>query len=77
MTILNTPISYTSDFVVEIMHNDNPQTTSSYHYETFEKAVRHYERVKENEAFITLSVFGIINREGTEDFKKWVLAKNK
>ena len=75
--ILNTPCSFANDYVVEVMHNNNPQTTSSYHYETFMKARDHYEKVKEGEAFISLSVYMTINRNGVEDFKKWVLAKNK
>ena len=77
MSMLNTPVSYMHDFVVEVMHNNNPQTTSSYHYETFMKARDHYERIRENEAFVSLSAIMTVNRNGAEDFKKWVLAKNK
>lgn len=77
MTKLNTPIEVNIDYVVEIMHNNNPQTTSSYHYETFEKALQHYSKIEENEVFTTLSVYVTVKRNGAEDFKKLILAKNK
>lgn len=75
---LKSPDSFEMDFVVEVMYDNNPQTTSSFHYETFEKARNHFEKIKENEnAFITLSASTIVNRGGIETFNKLVLAKNK
>ena len=75
---LNSPDSLEIDFVVEVMHDNNPQTTSSFHYETFEKAKTHYDKIKENEdILITLSVEYRVHRGKVEDFRRWVLAKNK
>ena len=75
---LKSPDSFEMDFVVEVMHDNNPQTTSSFHYETFEKARNHFEKIKENEnAFITLSIEYRVHRGKVEDFRRWILAKNK
>ena len=77
MTKLNTPTELNTDFVIEVMHNNNPQTTSSYHYETFEKALQHYSKIEDSEAFTALSVYITVKRNGAEDFKKLILAKNQ
>ena len=76
MAELKTPTSIQLDYVVEILHNNNPQTISSYHYETFEKGKAHYERVLEGSTeFAIFSLDTITKREGKEDFKRLVLAK--
>ena len=77
MTKLNAPTELNTDYVVEVMHDNNPQTTSSYHYETFNKALQHYLKVEGNEAFTTLSLYVTVKRNSVEDFHKYVLAKNK
>jgi hypothetical protein len=45
MTELKTPTSIEFEYVVEIMYNSNPLTTSYYHYESFEKAKAYYDKV--------------------------------
>ena len=76
MAELKTPTSIQLDYVVEILHNNNPQTISSYHYETFEKGKAHHERVLEGSTeFAIFSLDTITKREGKEDFKRIVLAK--
>ena len=76
MTELKTPISIEQDYVVEIMYNSNPLTTSSYHYESFEKAKAHYEKVAgDTTIFVLFSLNTYVKREGAEDFKRIVLAK--
>ena len=76
MAELKTPTSIEQDYVVEIMHNNNPLTTSSYHYESFEKAKTHYEKaVESTTSFVLFSLNVYVKREGREDFKRLVLAK--
>ena len=76
MAELKTPTSIEQDYVVEIMHNNNPLTTSSYHYESFDKAKAHYEKAVVNtKSFVLFSLDTFVKREGREDFKRLVLAK--
>lgn len=76
MAELKTPISIEQDYVVEVMYNNNPLTTSSYHYESFEKAKAYYEKVVESTtSFVLFSLNVYVKREGREDFKRLVLAK--
>ena len=79
MTKLNTPNTLTLDYVVEIVYDNNPQNISSFHYESFEKALEHYNKVSGNvNSFIVLAQDTIVTRTGSaEDFKRLVLAKNK
>lgn len=77
MTALKAPTELNTDYVVEIMYNNNPQTISSYHFETFNKALQHYLKVEGSEAFTTLSLYVTVKRNSVEDFRKYVLAKNK
>ena len=76
MAELKTPTSIEFEYVVEIMYNNNPLTTSSYHYESFEKAKAHYDKVAEGTTnFVLFSLNTYVKREGAEDFKRLVLAK--
>ena len=77
MAELKTPISIEFEYVVEIMYNNNPLTTSYYHYESFEKAKAYYEKVTEGTTnFVLFSLNTYVKREGAEDFKRILLAMN-
>ena len=79
MTALNTPNALKLDYVVEIVYDNNPQNISSFHYESFEKALEHYSKIADNTTnFIILAQDTIVTRSGSaEDFKRLMLAKNK
>ena len=79
MTALNTPNALKLDYVVEIVYDNNPQNISSFHYESFEKALEHYNKIVDNTThFIILAQDTIVTRVGSaEDFKRLILAKNK
>ena len=78
MTLLNAPTGLQLDYVVEIVHNNNPQTTSAFHYETFDKALAHYLKAIDGTTDFTIFSLDVtIKRNNVEDFRRHVLAKNK
>ena len=77
MTEIAPPFIVENKFVVEIMKNNNHETIEYHYYNVFQDSLQHYEKIKDREYLVTLAMHSTIKRDnGTEDFKKWVVAKN-
>ena len=78
MTQLQPPTNIQYDYVVETVNATTGEVYEAHHYTTYGEALNRFNEVKDKDAFIILSLYTRIKREGqTDTVHKLVLAGNK
>ena len=78
MVELDAPLKIDFDYAVETVDITTGEIRESYHYDSYEKAYERFERVKEKDTLILLSLYTEVHRVIQPiDTHKLVLARNK